>query len=105
MDAPFLSWRLRHRQHGASRCSREGRPLHRLLLFERLRDEHGFTGGYTIQFNGGGLIGKLLGHSHMKTTARYGHLPRASVHESARRVSESVEACLHRDCPEPSAAH
>ena len=55
-------------------------------------------------------IGKLLGHSHMKTTARYAHLARDSVHESARRVSESVEAAMYRDCPElgktvcPSAA-
>ena len=30
VDAPFLSWRLRHRQHGTSRCRREGRPLHPL---------------------------------------------------------------------------
>ena len=29
MDSPFLSWRLRHRQHGTSRCRRKGRPLHR----------------------------------------------------------------------------
>ena len=47
-------------------------------------------------------IGRLLGHSHMKTTARYAHLARDSVHESARRVSESVEAAMYRDCPEPA---
>ena len=45
-------------------------------------------------------IGRLLGHSHIQTTARYAHLARDSVHESARRVSESVEAALYRDCPE-----
>ena len=49
-------------------------------------------------------IGKLLGHKHIQTTARYAHLARDSVHESARRVSESVEACLYRDCPEAAAA-
>ena len=50
------------------------------------------------------MIGKLLGHSHMKTTARYAHLARDSVHESARRVSESIEAAMYRDCPELAAA-
>ncbi|MYG53908.1 MAG: tyrosine-type recombinase/integrase [Rhodospirillaceae bacterium] len=49
-------------------------------------------------------IGRLLGHSHIQTTARYAHLARDSVHESARRVSESVEASLYRDCPELAAA-
>ena len=45
-------------------------------------------------------IGKLLGHSHMKTTARYAHLARDSVHESAGvgAVSESSSrpACARR---------
>jgi len=49
-------------------------------------------------------ISRLLGHSHIQTTARYAHLARDSVHESARRVSESVEASLYRDCPETAAA-
>ena len=49
-------------------------------------------------------IGRLLGHSHIKTTARYAHLARDSVHESARRVSDRVEAFLYRDCPETAAA-
>ncbi len=49
-------------------------------------------------------IGKLLGHRHIQTTARYAHLARDSVHESARRVSESVEAAMYRDCPELAGA-
>ena len=31
------------------------------------------------------MIGKLLGHSQIETTARYAHLARESVHESAAR--------------------
>ena len=45
-------------------------------------------------------IGRLLGHRHVQTTVRYAHLARDSVHESARRVSESIEALLGRDCSE-----
>ena len=32
------------------------------------------------------MIGKLLGHSQIETTARYSHLARESVHESAARI-------------------
>ena len=46
------------------------------------------------------MIGRLLGHSHMQTTARYAHLARDSAHESARRISHQIEASLYRDCPE-----
>ena len=50
------------------------------------------------------MIGRLLGHSQVATTARYAHLARDSVHEAARRVSDRIEASLHRDCPELAAA-
>ena len=50
------------------------------------------------------MIGRLLGHSQVQTTARYAHLARDSVHEAARRVSDRIEASLHRDCPEFAAA-
>ncbi len=36
------------------------------------------------------MIGKLLGHSQIKTTARYAHLARESVRESAERVAASI---------------
>ena len=49
-------------------------------------------------------IGKPLGHSQVQTTARYAHLARGSVHEAARRVSDSIEAALFRDCPELAGA-
>ncbi len=44
------------------------------------------------------MIGRLLGHSQVQTTARYAHLARDSVHEAARRVSDRIEANLNRDC-------
>ena len=42
------------------------------------------------------MIGKLLGHSQVETTARYAHLARDTVHESAARVAESLAADLFR---------
>ena len=37
-------------------------------------------------------IGKLLGHSHIRTTERYAHLARDSVRASAARVAASIAA-------------
>ncbi len=36
------------------------------------------------------MIGKLLGHTQVETTARYAHLARDSVHEAAVRVADSI---------------
>ncbi len=36
------------------------------------------------------VIGKLLGHSRMETTARYVHLARNSEQEAAERVAGSI---------------
>ena len=36
------------------------------------------------------MIGKLLGHSQVETTARYAHLARDSVRESAARIADSI---------------
>ena len=41
------------------------------------------------------VIGKLLGHTQVETTARYAHLARDSVRESAARVAASIRADLH----------
>ena len=38
------------------------------------------------------VIGKLLGHSDIETTARYAHLARDSLHEAAARVAGSIAA-------------
>ena len=45
------------------------------------------------------MIGKLLGHSKIQTTARYAHLARDSVNESAARVAESIAADLWPEAP------
>ena len=38
------------------------------------------------------MIGKLLGHAQVQTTARYAHLGRHSVKLAAARISDSLEA-------------
>ena len=38
------------------------------------------------------MIGRLLGHTQVETTARYAHLAKDSVHDSAVRVSDSIAA-------------
>ncbi len=38
------------------------------------------------------MIGKLLGHARIETTARYAHLARDSVRETAERIAESIAA-------------
>ena len=40
------------------------------------------------------MIGKLLGHRKVQTTARYAHLARDSVKAAAERVAESLAADL-----------
>ena len=43
------------------------------------------------------MIGKLLGHNQVETTARYAHLARDSVHESAARIADSLAADILGD--------
>ena len=40
------------------------------------------------------MIGRLLGHSQVETTARYAHLARDSVHEAASRIAASIAGDL-----------
>ena len=42
------------------------------------------------------MIGRLLGHTQVETTARYAHLAQDSVRESAVRVSDSIAGDLLR---------
>ena len=45
------------------------------------------------------MIGKMLGHRKVQTTARYAHLARDSVKASAARVAESLRADMARVNP------
>ena len=36
------------------------------------------------------MIGRLLGHSDIETTARYAHLARDSVQDAAERIASSI---------------
>ena len=47
------------------------------------------------------MIGKLLGHSQVETTARYAHMARDTVHESAARVAKSLAADLYGTARQP----
>ena len=42
------------------------------------------------------MIGKLLGHRQVRTTARYAHLARESVKTSAARVAQSIAADMDK---------
>ena len=42
------------------------------------------------------MIGKLLGHRQVQTTARYAHLAGESVKISAARVAESIAADMEK---------
>ena len=37
------------------------------------------------------MIGKLLGHTQVQTTAQYAHLVRDTVKASAARIGDSIE--------------
>ena len=43
------------------------------------------------------MIGELLGHRRVRTTARYAHLAREAVNASASRVAESIGADILPD--------
>ena len=49
------------------------------------------------------MIGKLLGHRKVQTTARYAHLARESVKTSAARVAESIAADIGKPPTAPVA--
>ncbi len=66
----------------------------------RLHDcRHSFASRALALGEGLTMIGKLLGHTKVETTARYAHLARESVRESATRVSDSIAADILKGYP------
>ena len=63
----------------------------------RLHDcRHSFASRALALGEGLPMIGKLLGHTQVETTARYAHLAQDSVREAAVRVSDSIAADILR---------
>ena len=61
----------------------------------RIHDlRHSFASGAVSMGESLPMIGKLLGHSQVQTTARYAHLADAPMHEAADRVSEKINDIL-----------
>ena len=90
--------RLRHIQHYWYRV-RERAGLHDVRIHD-LR--HSFASRALALGEPLPMIGKLLGHSKIQTTARYAHLAMDSVREAAARVSISIAAdILPDDMPPP----
>ena len=53
---------------------------------------HSYASGGRLVGEGLPMIGKLLGHSDIETTARYAHLAHDSIHEAAKRIADSIAA-------------
>ena len=49
------------------------------------------------------MIGKLLGHSNIETTARYAHLAKNSVRQSAVGIAGSIAAEVPKGYPDGAA--
>ena len=59
------------------------------FTFHDLR--HSFASGTLALGEGLPMIGKLLGHTQVQTTARYAHLARDTVKASAARIGDSID--------------
>ena len=61
----------------------------------RIHDcRHSFASRALVLGEGLPMIGKLLGHTQLQTTARYAHLARDTVKASAARIGDSIERDL-----------
>jgi len=63
----------------------------------RIHDlRHSYASGALALGEGLPMIGKLLGHSQVQTTARYAHLANDPVKSAAGRVSDTIGAAMSR---------
>ena len=61
----------------------------------RIHDlRHSFASRALALGEGLPMIGKLLGHTQVQTTARYAHLARDTVKASAARIGDSIDSDL-----------
>ena len=70
----------------------------------RIHDlRHSFASGAVALGESLPMIGKLLGHTQVQTTARYAHLAADPVKAAAERVSGQIAALLGESAPRPTA--
>ena len=76
-------------------------PIRSIRKRARLEDvrihdlRHSFASGAVALGEGLPMIGKLLGHTQVQTTARYAHLAADPVKSAAERVSDNLAAALN----------
>jgi hypothetical protein len=69
----------------------------------RIHDlRHTFASGGLVVGEGLAMIGKLLGHTQVQTTARYAHLAADPVKQAATKISDRLASAL-LGAAEPSA--
>ncbi len=70
----------------------------------RIHDlRHTFASGGLLVGEGLAMIGKLLGHTQVQTTARYAHLASAPAKQAATKISDRLALVLLGPVDEPSA--
>ena len=71
--------------------SRHAPPFPAILEFSQII-RHAFASRALARGHSLTMIGKLLGHNDIETTARYAHLAQDSLHETAERIAQSIAA-------------
>jgi len=70
----------------------------------RIHDlRHTFASGGLLVGEGLAMIGKLLGHTQVRTTARYAHLASDPVKQAATKISDRLASALLGSVDKPSA--